>query len=253
MTTDETQVTDEAEITTRDLVESGLGPLRKFTGIFESAPTTMQTFTGNDGTSRQQKVATLQYKDVEVIKSITPYALPIFTIRFGIAVTTNSKWGIFSKSFNDIVDAQYSPEQNNPQSSNYIPTKDRTQLKQTFGLRHGLVLCDGLEGRPAPFMVYNGRTREEAATPIWNIYSIEGYGVAGAQGVVPMDKAIEVLDGKTLAQFNAIAYEDEVIKSDPQLLTMIGLPISAPNSFANTMLAAGKFIKDEQEIFHLVK
>jgi len=154
--------------------------------------------------------------------------------------------------FNNVADQQYTAEQLDISNANYVKPTDRMELKDCIGKRLGMVLTDGEDGRPDPMDLYDGRAGTDKPTPAWTVYEIEGIGIAGGQGVSAMDLAMSLLDGKTLAEFNTAALANPVIRNDTALLQAISLPPTAPNSFANTLIAAGTFTQDETGVFHKV-
>jgi len=243
----------------RGLVDSDIGPLRRFTGVLDSIPGEEQVW--DEGTPNERKSVrrSLNFKDLEVVEAVEPYQFPIYTITLTESNRKKSRWGVLGTSLTDILDTQYSEAQLDPSSPEYIKPSDRMDLKDCIGKRLGLVMADGEDGRPPKHDLFDGRARDEehprgqdVPTPTWEVYMVEGIGVAGGGGMSPMDKAMELLDGRTLSEFNSAALANELIRSDVSLLTSIGMPASAPNSFTNTMLAAKKFIKGEDEVFHKV-
>jgi len=253
---------EEKMITTRNLIDSDIGPLRRFTGILDSMPEETTIYNEGEVKERKGTKVSLNNKDIEVIEAVEPYQFPIYTISMSVSNRKKSMWGVLSDGppgnknvgFNNVADQQYTAKQlDSTNAAAYIKPKDRMDIKQCIGKRIGYVMCDGEEGRPAQPLLYDGRADEDRPRACWTIYSIEGVGVAGGQGMSPMDKAMELLDGKTLADFNAAALADPQVRGDATLLQAISKPVSAPDSFANTMITAGKFSKDEQDIYHLVK
>jgi len=251
-------MTEEAEVTTRGLIETDLGPLRKFTGVLDSMPTEKQTYGEGEKTRTTTRIF-VNTKEIEVIEAAEPYHFPIYTIQVSLSNRKKSRWGVFSEGtpkdrtigFNNVADQQYTAEQLDRDSAEYIKPVDRMDCKRDcIGKRLGFVLTDGEDGRPEPADLYDGRLDADKPTAAWTVYEIEGIGVAGGQGVSPMDLAMDMLDGKTLAEFNAKALANPIIRNDTPLLQAIGMPPTAPNSFANTMLVAKKFVQDEQGIFH---
>ena len=242
---------DEKMITTRNLIDSDVGPLRRFTGILDSMPTEEQSY-GEGESARKSTRVSLNNKDIEVIEAVEPYQFPIYTMSMSLSNRKKSMWGVLGQSLNAILDQQYTAEQLDPTNPAYIKPSERADITGGIGKRVGYVMADGEEGRPAPPMLWDGRAEKDVPRPCWTVYSIEGVGVAGGQGKSPMDKAMELLDGKTLADFNAAALADPQVRGDATLLQAISKPVSAPDSFANTMVTAGKFSKDEQEVYHLV-
>ncbi len=249
---------------TRGLVEGDLGPLRRFTGILDSAPTEIKTYRKNpDDESDEGKKSTqvkLNCRDIDVKEAVEPYHFPIYTVTLTQSNRKKSRWGVLSEGtpvdrnigFNNVADQQYTAEQLDPSNANYIKPSDRMDMiRDCMGKRIGFVMTDGLDGRPAPMDLYDGRQDADKPTPAWTVYEIEGVGVAGGgSGVSAMDLAMGLLDNKTLADFNKAALDNPIIRADTALLTSISLPPTAPNSFANVLKTAGKFYQDDAGVFH---
>lgn len=251
---------EEKMITTRNLIDTEVGPLRKITGILDSMPTEKRSYDQADGSKRESTSVVLNLKELEVLEAVEPYHFPIYTTRpFALSNRKKSRWGVLGESFNEIADMQYTEEQLDPTNPAYVKPSGRMDISDCIGKRIGLVMADGQDGRPISPLLFDGRATDDAhpkgqdvATPTWKFFMIEDIGVAGGQGVSPLDKAIELLNGKTLADFNAAALADPIIRGDTQLLTSIALPPSAPNSFSSAMLATKKFKKDKNGVFSKV-
>jgi len=243
----------------RSLVDSDMGPLRRFTGVLDSIPREGQVWEEGTPDERKSTRASLNFKDIEVIEAIEPYNFPIYIIQLTESNRKKSRYGVFGVSLADVLDLQYNEDQKDPSSPNYVHPSKRMDLKDCIGKRIGVVLADGEDGRPSMHDLYDGRAKDEehpkgqdVPTAAWEVYMVEGVGVKGGGGASPLDKAMELLDGKTIAEFNQAALANDLIRSDVSLLQSIGMPASAPNSFANTMIATGRFTKDDQEAFHKV-
>ena len=258
---------DEGMVTTRGLIDADLGPLRRFTGILDSMPTEKQTY-GEGESARESTRVLINLKDIDVKEAVEPYHFPTYTLRLSLSNRKKSRWGVLSEGtpedrtlgFNNVADQQYSAEQLDPDNANFVKPTDRMDMeKDCMGKRIGFVLADGKDGRPKPPELYDGRAIDEThprgqdmPTPAWTVYEIEGIGVAGGGGGGAMDLAMSLLDGKTLAEFNTAALANPVIRADVSLLQAISKPPTATDSFANTMVAAGKFTKDDADVFHKV-
>ncbi len=251
---------DEQFPSARGLVESDLGPLRRFTGVLDSMPGETQTWDEGTPNERKSMRRSYNFKDLEVLEAIEPYQFPIYTVQVTESNRKKSRYGVLSTSLTDILDQTLTEAQKDPNSPDFIPPRDRLDWKDCIGKRMGLVLADNEEGRPPMHELFDGRAKDEehpkgqdVPTPTWEVYMIEGIGVKGSEGVSPMEKAMQLLDGKTLAEFNQDALASDLVRSDVQLLQSIGMPATAPNSFANTMIAGGQFTKDDKEVYHRVK
>jgi len=240
----------------RGLVDFDVGPLRRFTGILDSMPGEPQTY-GEGESARKSIRRTFNISSLEVIEAIEPYHFPTFQFLVTESNKKKSRYGVLSESFNAVADSQYTEAQLDPSKPEFIKPSDRMDWKDVMGkTRIGFVLADGEEGRPEPPELFDGRLvdaehprGQDVPTPAWMVYSIEGVGVAGGQGVDPAELAMSILDGKTLAQFNTEALANEIIKNSA-VLQSIALPPTAAGNFANALVAAGTFTKDAQGVFH---
>ena len=241
-------------VSTRNLTSGGdIGPLRRFTGVIDSIPTEAQTFQQEGGKPRTGTKVSLQVKDIEVLEAVEPYHLPVYTIQLSLSNRKKSRWGVLSESINAILDGQYTSEQLDLSSPEYIKPQAREDIDSLISKRVGFVVADGDEGRPVPPMLYDMREKKDVPTPTWIVYEIEGYGTAESGQVSPTDRAKELLDGKTQAQFNKVALSDPLIRNDPELLQAIGAPASSPKSFTAIQVAEGTFTKDKVGVFYLAK
>jgi hypothetical protein len=242
---------DDNPVTTRNLVDSGLGPLRRFTGILDSTPTEKRIF-GEGDNARESERVQLNIRELEVLEAAEPYHFPTYTIQANLSRQKRSRWGVLANSFNELVDQQYSATQLDPSSPEYIKVADRVDLEDAIGKRIGFVMSDGLDGRPQPPSLFDGRAQEDKPTPCWVVYSVEDIGTGGSSGKSALDTAMSLLDGKSLSEFAALALANPAIRADVTLLQAITKPTTAPESFANTMIASGQFTVDAQEVYHKV-
>lgn len=247
------------KVSVRNLIDADLStPLRRFTGILDSKPTEDKSY-GDASKGEKVRVTTqvhLNFKDVEPIETVEPYAFPTFTATLGISNRKKSKYGIFGDSVATILDMQYSKEQLTPGSPSYIKPIDRADIDSCIGKRMGMVMADGVDGRPAAPKLFDGRANEgkggDVDTPTWMCYSIEGIGVAGGSGVSPNEQAYKLLDGRTSQQFKQAAVTDPIIRSDAGLLAMISMPDSAPTNFVAVAVKAGTFTAGTDGVYHRV-
>jgi len=252
---------DEIKIpSTRGLIDFDVGPLRRFTAVIDGMPKEAKSF-GEGANARPYQQITVNCSGVEVIQAVEPYHFPVFQFQVNESNRKKSRYGVLSESFNAVADSQYTPEQLDPSNPAFIKDSDRMSWEEVIGKnRIGFVLADGEDGRPEPPMLFDGRATDaehlkgqDMPTPAWSVYSIEGVGVAGGQGVDATELAMGMLDGKTLAQFNKEAIANDIIKSNTGLLQAISQPPTAAGNFANALVAAGKFTKDATTgIYHKV-
>lgn len=240
----------EITVTTRNLVDTDVGPLRRFTGILANMPTEKRVF-GEGSNSRETIQVQLNFKDIEVQEATEPYHFPIFTIRLSLSNRKKSRWGAFGESYNQIVDQHYVAAQLDPTKPEYVKSTERMDLEDSIGKRLGIVLADGEDGRPPQTLLYDGRSQVERPTSCWQVYSVQDIGVAGTT-TSAIDIAMDLLNHKSLAEFNIAALKNPTIRGDIALLQAISKPVSADDSFSNTMVASGIFTKDGDGVYHRV-
>lgn len=250
---------EQSTLSVRNLIETDIGPLRRFSGILESAPEETKYY-GEGELKRPSTSISFNFKEIEVIEAVEPYHFPIFTVMLTRSNRKKSKYGVFGVSLATLLDKQYTPEQLDPSAPDYLKPQDRMDLADCFGKRLGLVVADGEDGRPAQHSLFDGRAKDEAhpkgqdvPTSVWEVYMVEGIGSTGDDGTTPVSEAMRLLDGKTLSEFNKAALNSDIIRSDTALMQSIGMPVSAPASFANTMTSTKQFTKDKTGIYHKVE
>ena len=158
---------------------------------------------------------------------------------------------MFGESFNRLADKQvYSDQQLDPSNAEFVQHKDRIDINDAIDHRVGLVMSDGVDGRPTPPMLYDGRPgiQKEVPTPCWQFYLLDGIGKAALAG--EQETAMQLLDGKTIQQFNTEALINNSIREDAGILAAIGKPLSASDSFITTMINTGQFVVDSEGIYH---
>lgn len=207
-------MTEEA-ISIRGLTDGGDIPVTKFKGtLAEIVPDTNQYGT----------YASLNFQIIDVLASDSPYELPIAPIRIKVSNRKKSKWGIFSQSL-----------------ARFLP--DDEDVKDCIGKEMVLEKTDG-------HMLYSRDANEGAGGDIpmkaWEVVEFEG-GVAEGEGSggTAKDKAMELLDGATISEFNKAALADSKIRKDADLVKAI-----TNRSFITGMLEAGIFSKDVNDVYH---
>jgi len=203
-------------VSVRNLVDSEFGtPLRKFYGILDS-------YYPDKGTYGNRVV--LNFKDVEVLEVAEGqvYEFPIAQIPIKHSNRKNSAWGVFGDSLIKCI-----PEDQD--------------IKDCLNKRMGLEMELG--------HVYgtDRATGEELTGNPWTVFEVEGAVAAGAATTSATEQAKSLLDGKTLAEFNKIAYADPIIRKDVDLQRAI-----TDKSFVKAMVATGEFTKDDSDVYHQV-
>ena len=198
----------------------GRTPLRKFYGNLDS-------YISRPAKTYEGTVVDLNFADVEVIQSTEPYNFPIAIIPVALSNRVSSRWGVFSNSL-----------------SACIPPEE--DLKHQVGKRIGMVFSDGLDGRPEPHSLYSGRTKREEPTACWEVFEVAGV-VAGAEVTSPKERAKRLLVGKTLAEFNAVAFQDPILRM-PQNADLLRSVIS--KTFAKALVQAGEAAVDASGVYH---
>jgi len=253
---------------TRALETGGKGPLRKWNAILVDA----KTETRQSRANKPYGMNILSMTDLVVEQSIEPVLLPTYQFEFFANRNKGSEWGVFAESINNVVDSQYTAEQLDPRNPAYVEPGQRPGLKQTYGKRYFIVLCDGIDGRPPMSMMWDSRSKQELPTPVWKVYKIEGIGEVSlapvTDGSVPvvatpapapaapvnaLQQALNILDGKDAATFNTAALADPIIMADAQVMSAIQVPMGQTNSFLDTVVKSGMVTMDTQGIFHKVQ
>jgi len=211
-------------VSARNLVETGVGPLRKFYGDIAYVSDPPEERQGQSGA---YSVVVFRMAAVEVLQSTEPYPYPVAEIAISLSNRKKSRWGFFSESL-----------------VKYL--KSEEDVKDIMSRRVGWVYTDGQDGRPAPKKVWNRTANAEVDAPAWEVFDI-----VGAKGNTSNDAAVEhtigLLDGKSVSEFNKVALADPVVKGNVDLQRAI-----MDKSFVTALVQRGTFAKDENDIYHRV-
>lgn len=200
-------------ISIRNLVSGDIGtPLRKLTGVLDG-------YAPED--RKYASYIVLNFTDVEVLESSEPYNFLTAQIAIKVSNRKSSGWGVFSDSL-------------------ALLLSEDEDIKDCIGKRFGMEMEIG--------HVYgqDRQTGEDMLGNPWKVYELEG-AVVGVESTTAMDKAKELLDGKTKAEFNKAAYADPVIRKDTELQRAI-----TDKSFINSLTQLEEFTEDENGVFHKV-
>ena len=191
-------------------------PLREFKGVLDSYGV------------EEKKPCALNFRDMEVIDSLEPYPFPTGVIEIWPSAKIKSQWGIFGVSLGAII-----PEGHD--------LKDC--INSTFHMKM-------TPGHLLPRKVKDEATGVEEWKDVpkecWEVISLDGVNVDGA-GASPQEVAMGILDGNTLMSFNLDALQNDVVRSDPALLSAI-----INKEFAATAVAKCQFTLDPGGVYHKV-
>ena len=198
-------------ISVRNLQEPGT-PLRKFYGVLESYPHEQSGY----GKTR----VSLNFTQVQVLESTEPYPFPIATIPINLSNRKNSSWGVFGESL-----IQCLPE--------------GVDIDFCVGKKVGMEMEVGHK-------FGTNQDGDEMLGNCWKAFEVAGV-VKGAKQTTAKDKAVELLNGKTMQEHTTLALADPQIRLDTDLQKAI-----VSKDFYNSLVQAGMFVKDEQGIYHKV-
>ena len=151
---------------TRGLIDSDIGPLRRFTGILDSMPTEIKTYGEGESAKASTRVS-LNCKDIDVKEAVEPYHFPIYTIMVTQSNRKKSRWGVLSEGtpddrnigFNNVADQQLTAEQLDPSNANYIKPAERLELKACIGKCPTIRVPRKPEGTWATWSIRSGNYR----------------------------------------------------------------------------------------------
>lgn len=196
-------------------------PLLDFKGMLKEYTSEKREPSEGSG-GKAYMVITFNFTDIEVIKSVEPYAFPIATIQVSYSTAEKTKWDALASS-----------------------------IKKLLGL--GATL-DDIVGKqqqwafnPATLRVrHDDGTWGNAEQPAWQITSIDGASAGGAtvdDGID--DHVLELLDGKSDTDFYQAFYQDELVRKHPDLIVA-----ATERKLLDTLVAAGRASRDEAGIYH---
>lgn len=159
-----------------------------------------------------------KFTEVEVISSQEPYDLPIADVRMPYSSRRQSGWGVLASS-----------------AVKLLP--ENMDVRDTVGTVQHWKVTGG-------HMLWDSRTKAEVDRQCWEVLSIEG---AGQVKVDAMQRAKELLDGKTLQQFQSAALSDAVIRSDASVQQAI-----LGRTLVQQLVESGEVVVDADGI-HYVK
>jgi len=175
----------------REQLVSYYTPLKKFTGHFDEY--TVVARKGKFAKEGQQDV-NLKYSNLSDLVSDSPYEYKITVIALKFSDALASGYVVFENS-----------------------------IAKLLGKPEGSVGIDNIVGmdvtmeREDNYVFFTDDNGKESKGTVWRVTS----GTGKASATTPLAKAVELLEGKSKAEFPAIAIADDVIKTDATLCNSI--------------------------------
>lgn len=235
------------QLKTRGFESGGFrSPLRDFWG-------TLTGITGAMVQRGQMQQARLEvsynFDGVEVMESTEPYPFPIAQISVMHNNRAQSAMGVLGKSIDTIINAGV--DENAPQEQ----VKNQDSL---IGKRQHWKVTGG-------HMMYDVEKKQETPRDCWELVEVEGMAsaptskaVAGAASTptitpskaeTPTQRAMSLLDNRTLQQWNNEVFKDTVVKAGGgDLINTI-----IQGTFVSTLEASGLVTKDANGVYHIKK
>jgi len=161
----------------------------------------------------------LGFTELRVVASVEPYKLPTTQISIPHSTYLTSSWGVFATSVNKFLTEE----------------EEWTVLE---GATLHMVLTDN----------HNFGTARDTNEPIirscWEVVEVQGRETGGG-AISPIQKALDLLDGKSDQDYYQVALADPIIKKDGNLVTQL-----LNNTFLPAVEASGQAKKDENGIWH---
>lgn len=224
------------QLRTRGFETGGFrSPLRHFRAKLDSITGSMV----QRGNMPQPKLEVLyNFSELEVIETTEPYPSPITQMNIMHSNRVKSNMGVLGASIDKIINAGL--DENAAQDK--VKNQDFLKGKiQEWKMTPGHMMWDADRGAETP--------RE-----CWEVVMVEGVGGTSSsgtiaptveQGVTPLQQAINLLDGKTLQQWNNIVFQDPLVKGDADLVNSI-----IQGSLITGLEAAGTLTKDDNGVYH---
>ena len=201
-------------------------PLVEFTGKFIE-------YIVNPPDEWKRVFVNLHFTDVEVKQSSSAYAFPTADVAIKYSQAKRSGWGFFLRSFGEVTEEEA--------TERLIGFTPHPVLAEDL---NELIGCDLHLHKRFHDYGLNPDTQEPMVGEVWMVFGVEG---DRAKRVDPHQRVLEILDGKTHAEFNTAALQDSSIKADATLSTNI-----LKNTLLPSLLQQGKVSVDEDGIYHVV-
>jgi len=194
-------------------------PVKHFKGKLESFNTEMRT-----NVTPAKEYVNLLFTELDIIETSEPYNFPILQLSFPRSKRKTSYWGVLGESgLKHLGENEDFPNL----QGRYL------ELKVTPG-----------------HMMWDASKGEETGRDCWEILSVSGEAGAKPSGTSPLNRALELLDGKSEADFNQSVFQDELVKSGGLIPSILD---NTDTGFLATLISTGRATKDDSGIFHVVK
>ena len=190
-------------------------PLKEFKGTFKGLSDEDVEHTEYNGKPGLR--VHLKFSDVEVIESTEPYDFPIAELSLPYSKTADSIWGVLSDSM-------------------VLHIPDNKNITDLAGVRMHLKFTPG-------HMMWDGQKRTPRES--WEVVGIEGKASATPKKS-GLDRALEILNGKTTQQFNQAALSDPVVRADSEIQ-----PLILGKKFIPQMIEMGAATVDKDGVHHV--
>lgn len=233
-----------AQLRTRGFESGGFAsPLREFRGRLDK-------ITGSMVQRGQMKSARLEvtytFSEVEVIKSTEPYPFPIAQISLLHSNRAQSMMGVLGASIDKVINSGL--DDNAPQ--NQVKNQDFLIGK-----------VQQWEITPS-HMMWDMDKKQETPRECWEVIEVEGFAttpvVTKSQAsptpitpstITPAQEALNLLEGKTLSQWNNEVFKNSLVKAGGgDLINSI-----IQGTFVSSLEAAGNITKDANGVYHVKK
>lgn len=195
-------------------------PLRKFRGTLDTINTELRPGFGENAPKKAWHIAI--FSDIEVIETIEPYVFPVAQLEFPASTRKHSQWGIYGDSTLKFL-------------------AEAEDVEALYGKR---LLSEVTPGH----MLFDGREGKEVEREAWVVSEVHGAGVAKTvtkSGA--MDRALELLDGKTEQEWNQAIFQDPGIKGSEVMGSIMNRTF-LPNAEQSKLASV-----DENGVWHVTK
>ena len=188
---------------------------------------------------------TYNFSEVETFLATEPYPFPIAQISIMHSNRTKSGMGVLGASMDRLLNTDL--DENTPQEQ----AKNQDIL---IGVMQEWKVTPG-------HMMWDNDLQKETPRESWEVVWAEGFGGTPCSGVAeptptkapttggetPVQRAINLLDGKTQQEWNNVVFQDTVVKNDTALVNSM-----ITGQFLPPLEQSGVVTKDDDGVYHKV-